>query len=884
MLSADIRSTFLSYFESHAHTRVKSASLVPSSYDPSVLLTTAGMQPFKPYFRGEQTPPASRLTSCQKCFRTPDIDEVGNTARHLTFFEMLGNFSFGDYFKAGAIEMAWELVTGKLGIDPSLLWATVHEGNASMGLGIDQEAVDLWLQAGVPRERIVALGDDNFWKAGPTGPCGPCSEIYYDRGEAFGCGSDACRPGCDCDRYLEFYNLVFMQYDRNEAGQLNDLPKQNIDTGMGLERMSSLLQGNVSVFEIDSFAPIISWAEETAGKSYGSDPAVTKALRVLADHGRGMTFLASDGVMPSNEGRGYVLRRVIRRAVQQADRLGLYDRMGTGVLAQIASRVVDGFGDSYPELRQQQEIVSDLLAGEEERFLRTMSSGSERLTVVMDATTASGADTVPGDDAFQLHDTYGFPVELTEELASERGLRVDRARFDELMREQRERARAAGAGSMPVEAAAAFVRTGSPTTFVGYNELSVPTTITALEMLEVGEDGSQRALLKLATSPFYAEGGGQVSDEGTITGEQGQARVEHVLRYESDQVLIVAIDGTLEVGGSVRAEVDAASRMATQANHTATHLVHWALRERLGDHVHQKGSLVEPGRLRFDFSHTAQLSAADIAAIEDAVNARIAAAEDVAWREMPIDEAKASGAMMLFGEKYGDVVRMVTVGDGFSRELCGGTHVNNTAQIRQFLLTGESSVGANTRRVEALTGVAAMQWLRTRAAAAEAAAAVAHVDVSQLAERVEELAAANRRLERELSSARSGSMVEDAVAAAEKIGSVNAVVFRADGLDNDEMLELADRLKSKLAPAAVLLGAANAEGKVQFVASMSDEAVSIGLKAGEIIREVAPIVGGGGGGRPTMAQAGGRDASKLDDALAAGRVAMRSAASTGSPA
>lgn len=883
MLSADIRSTFLSFFESHGHTPVSSASLVPSSYDPSVLLTTAGMQPFKPYFRGEQQPPNTRLTSCQKCFRTPDIDEVGNTARHLTFFEMLGNFSFGDYFKAGAIEMAWDLVTGKLGIDPSLLWATVHEGNASMGLGIDQEAVDLWLDAGVSRDRIVALGDDNFWKAGPTGPCGPCSEIYYDRGEAYGCGSSECKPGCDCDRYLEFYNLVFMQYDRDEHGKLHDLPKQNIDTGMGLERISSLLQGNVSVFEIDSFASIISWAEQRAGVSYGSDPSVTKALRVLADHGRSMTFLASDGVMPSNEGRGYVLRRVLRRAVQQADRLGLYRDSARSVLSQLAEQVVEGFGDVYPELVQQHEIVSELLQSEEERFLRTMSSGSERLSVVLEAAVHNGASQLAGDDAFQLHDTYGFPVELTEEIARERGLSVDRDRFDELMREQRERARAAGAGSMPVEQAATFVRAAQPTTFVGYNELLVRTTVTAIEPVTSGGDDA-RVLIKLDHSPFYAEGGGQVSDIGTIASASGLATVEHVLRYDGDQVVIARVDGAINVGDEVEARVDHVARYATEANHTATHLLHWALRNELGDHVHQKGSLVEPGRLRFDFSHPSAVTPEQMSAIEQAVNAHVAAGDDVRWQEMPIDDARDAGAMMLFGEKYGDVVRMVTVGDGYSRELCGGTHVNNTAQIRQFLVTSEASVGSNTRRIEALTGEGALDWLRSRASVAHQAAAHANVDVLRLAEHVEQLTAANRRLERELSVARSAGMVDEALQASESVGNINTVVFRADGLDNDEMLELADRLRSQAAPAAVLLGAATSDGKVQFVASMSDEAVSAGMKAGDIIRQIAPIVGGGGGGRPTMAQAGGRDASRLDEALSAGRDALRQAAAAGSTA
>ncbi len=871
MKSAEIRRTFLDHFAvDNGHLEVASGSLVPSAYDPSILLTTAGMQPFKPCFAGIEQPPKSRLTSCQKCFRTPDIDEVGKTARHLTFFEMLGNFSFGDYFKQGAVEMAWDLVVNKLGLDVDKLWATVHEGDESLGLGLDTEARDLWIAQGLPAERIVPLGADNFWKAGPTGPCGPCSEIYYDRGAKWGCGEADCKPGCDCDRYLEFYNLVFMQYTRDDAGTLSPLPKQNIDTGMGLERISSILQGNVSIFEIDSVQPIVAWAEQRSGQAYGADAAATKAMRVLVDHGRGMSFLASDGVQPSNEGRGYVLRRVIRRAIQHADRIGMYPNRTGGVLAELHQLVVDGFGEQYPELVEQRGIVADILRAEEERFLRTLDAGSALLAKVFEETDSGAA--VSGDSAFQLHDTHGFPVELTEELAAERGFAVDRARFDELMREQRDRARAAaGAGSLPTEQAAAFVRGAGAATFVGYDSLEVETTITALEPIE-GDEAGRRVLLKLAASPFYAEGGGQVSDAGDVVGSTGVAVVDAVLRYDGDQVIVATLDGDLKVGDEVTAKVYGEHRLPVQSNHTATHLLHAALKQVLGDHVRQAGSLVEPGRLRFDFSHTASVTPEELARVEELANEHVVAAEPVTWTEVPIDEARAAGATMLFGEKYGDVVRMVRVGDGsWSLELCGGTHVTSTAEIRQVLVTSESSVGSNTRRIEALTGEGAVAYLRERASAADEAARTLGVEIDRLADRARELQQANRRLEKELSALRSGGALDAALAARVDNGPFAVVAYRDDSLGGDELLDLADKVKGKLgAGAVVILGSAEG-GKVSLVVSAADDAIKAGAHAGNIVKVVAGVVGGGGGGRPNMARAGGKDASKLDDALAAGR-------------
>jgi alanyl-tRNA synthetase len=594
-------------------------------------------------------------------------------------------------------------------------------------------------------------------------------------------------------------------------------------------------------------------------------------MRVLIDHGRGMTFLASDGVQPSNEGRGYVLRRVIRRAIQHADRIGLYPNREAGPLTDLHALVVDMFGPQHPALVEQRSVVADLLRAEEERFLRSLDAGSALLDGILADTPAGGV--VAGDAAFQLHDTHGFPVELTEELAGERGFSTDRARFDELMREQRERARAAaGSSSQPTEQAAAFVRSGAASSFVGFDALELETRITALEPIK-DDDHGQRVLLKLDRTPFYAEGGGQVADAGDIVGPTGIAVVDAVLRFDSDQVIVATVDGTIAVGETVTARVYPEHRLPTQANHTATHLLHAALRDVLGDHVRQAGSLVDPDRLRFDFSHTSGMSADQLAEVERIANEHVAAGEPVAWEEVDIDTARERGATMLFGEKYGDRVRMVSVGDGsWSLELCGGTHVSNTAQIRQVLLVGESSVGSNTRRLEALTGEGAVRWLRDRADAADAAARTLGVDIERLADRAQELQQANRRLEKELSALRSGGALEAALAARVDSGPFAVVAYRDDSLGSDELLDLADRLKGKLGSGAVVILGSAADGdKVSLLVSAADDAVKAGAHAGNIVKAVAGIVGGGGGGRPNMARAGGKDASKLDEALIAGR-------------
>ena len=859
MDSAAIRTSFTDFFVARGHLAVPSASLVPSALDQSVLLTTAGMQPFKPYFLGQSSPPAARLTSVQRCFRTVDIDVVGTTARHCTFFQMMGNFSFGDYFKQGAVEMAWELSTSVWGLEAEKIWATVYEGDESVPP--DDEARALWIDRGIPDERIVALGEDNFWKAGATGPCGPCSELYYDRGIALGCGDAACAPGCDCDRFLEYWNLVFMQYDRDDAGGLTPLPAQNIDTGSGVERVAMLLQNVDSVYETDAGRMIIGAAEQLSGRRYGEDDETTKAFRVLCDHSRGMVMLATDGVKPGNEGRGYVLRRILRRAVQHGSRIGLESPF----LGVLHDAVIESLGDAYPELVTHRAEVRRLLEIEEDRFARTLATGSKLLDDVIAQARTAGQDVLDPDAVFKLHDTYGFPVEVTAEIAREAGLAIDQAGFDERMETQRQRARAAirRGDAADAERLAAFSRTAPPTTFVGYEALDLEAEVTAAEPLEAG-----RVLVKLSHSPFYAEGGGQVSDHGTIESMGGRGDVEAVYRIEGDQVLLVHVeDGELTVGEAVRALVDPALRRETEASHTGTHLLHQALRDRLGEHVHQAGSAVRPDSLRFDFTHDAPLTADDLRELEDAVNRVVLDNRPVSIYETSQDEARALGAQMLFGEKYGERVRVVDI-EGYSRELCGGTHVPTTAAVGPLSIVRESSVGQGVRRIEALTGAAALERLRTDAQAATAAARLVRVSPDGLAEAVAQLQ--NRVRELEKAARQDGGQSAPTTvdgAAVERSDAVRAFVGTApDGVD---LLPLVDGLKGSYD--AIVLGAGDGKGGVALVSALEPSAIAAGLDASAVIRAIAPLVGGGGGGRPTMARAGGKDPARLGDALAAAR-------------
>ncbi|MBA2440463.1 MAG: alanine--tRNA ligase, partial [Thermoleophilaceae bacterium] len=710
MTTAEIRDRFLSFFEERGHKRMPSASLVPAGYDPSVLLTTAGMQPFKPYFRGEEKPPAPRLTSAQKCFRTTDIENVGMTARHLTFFEMLGNFSVGDYFKQGAVGYGWELSTEGFGFDPDRIWITVFGGDAELGLGPDEEAIACWRAIGVPEERIVRLGrEDNFWQSGPTGPCGPCSELYLDRGIAFGAEED--RPGDDSERHLEYWNLVFMQYELHGDGSLTDLPQQNIDTGLGLERMAAILQDVHSIYETDAFRPLIDYGEERSGRRYDQDFATTRALRVLADHGRAAAFLLADGVVPSNEERGYILRRILRRAIRQGRVLGIEESF----LPELCEVVVEMMGDAYPELREERDTIARWTAAEEESFGRTLAQGERLLGVLMRDAKGVEAGEVAAADAFRLHDTYGFPFEMTKELLAEQELTVDEEAFATLMEDARETARAGardtGTGGGAAQQAAEFARAaGFQTNFVGYESVEAATIVRALEA------ANGTVLAKLEDSPFYPEGGGQISDAGVVETGSGRARVKDVFRVGADQQLALEpLEGTIAEGEEARATVERDTLLATMRYHTATHLLHAALRERLGAHVRQAGSYVGPDKLRFDFAHGERLTAEELADVEARVNGWIASGLPVRALETTLDEAKSLGAMALFGEKYGDWVRMVEV-DEVSRELCGGTHVHSTAEVGLFHVTTETSSASNVRRIEALTGSAATRLFEERTA------------------------------------------------------------------------------------------------------------------------------------------------------------------------
>jgi alanyl-tRNA synthetase len=903
MKAQEIRDTYLSFFAERGHKVVPSASLVPSVHDPSVLLTTAGMQPFKPYFLGREKPPAPRLADVQKCFRTTDIEEVGNTARHLTFFEMLGNWSFGDYFKAESIPWGCELATQGFGMDPERIWVTVFGGDEELGLGPDEEAIEIWRGVGVPDERIVRLGrEDNFWQGGPTGPCGPCSELYFDRGPDFGGPGE--RPGDDTERFLEFWNHVFMSYDLHEDGSLTELPTRNIDTGMGLDRMAAILQDVPSVYETDHIRPLIDLAEELSGHGYEEGERVTRAMRIVADHARGATFLLADGVVPSNEDRGYILRRIMRRAIQRGNSLGLESPW----LGKFAARTIELMGATYPELVAERETIARWVNDEEEGFGRTLERGTELLERLIAEAKESETSWIDAAAAFKLHDTYGFPYDLTKELLVEEGLAVDDSGFEELMEEQRSRARIGAATAHGSEDShdrvLAFADAAPPTRFVGYETLRVSTGLAAVEPA----DG--RALVKLEESPFYAEGGGQVADSGVLRwGDDEEAEIADVYRLGEDQVLEVMLRRPrtredereaagdderarlgaeeaaairIEPGVQIEAEVDRETRHATMRNHTATHLLHAALRERLGTHVRQAGSAVRPDKLRFDFTHGQALSAAELRDVEDRVNEWIKASGPVRWLEMERAEAERLGAMALFGEKYGEWVRVVEV-DGVSRELCGGTHVANTAEVGVFKISAEGSSAANVRRVEAITGPAAIDFFRDREAQLREAGEL-------LGNPQDPLAAARKAAER-LREAGAGAEQ----AAAEALGQEADALSRggvviADGADGEvrlvqaksasatspkQLLDLANRVQSKLGAQSVVVVLGGTFGeKAGLVALASKDVVDRGVSAGALVREGAPVIGGGGGGRDDMAQAGGKDPSKLDDALDTMRAAI----------
>ena len=856
-----IRSAFLDFFASKGHKIIDSYSLMPKD-DPTLLWINCGMALLKPYFSGQVSPDNPRLVNSQKCIRTSDIENVGKTARHHTFFEMLGNFSIGDYFKEESLSWGWEFLTEVIGLPKERMWVTVHPE--------DEEAKRIWTEViGLPPERIV-ITKDNFWDIGP-GPCGPNSEIYFDQGESFGCGLPTCSVGCDCDRYLEVWNHVFSQYNHNPDGSYPPLPRKNIDTGMSLERLTAVAQGVSSNYAIDLFRPMMQELERLTGLAYADKQAHTMAFRVIVDHLRGITFAVSDGAMPSNEGRGYVIRRLLRRAVRFGKTLGLNQPF----LYQLVHLVVQQMGEAYPELQAKQEFVERVIRMEEERFHETLDDGVNLLTALLNELRTSNLDTLTGLDAFRLYDTYGFPLDLTEDIAAEQGIKVDRAGFELAMAQQRERARAArGEQASDFGKQNIFREIEGGNVFLGYEFASCRGQVIAIavdQQLQSEVGPGQSVGLLFDQTVFYAESGGQVADIGTINGDGVELTVSAVTKVSGDKILhqCKVGSGVLRLGMHLQLLVNQEYRQAVRRAHSATHLLHKALQEVLGEHVHQAGSLVEPDRLRFDFSHFSGLSFAEFRQIEQRVNQQVLASCLVQSEEMPLSLAKSSGATALFGEKYGDVVRVVTMGD-YSMELCGGMHVQNTSQIGQLRLLSESGIGSGLRRVEAITGQAAYQHALTQEAKLAELCDLLKVSNDEAPRRLETTLAALREARREverLESKLAAKDVDDFLGQAALVGDIRVVARQVIAKDMDSLRGIADTVRDKLQSGVIVLGAA-AEDKVNLVAVVTEDLLPRRLHAGNLIKEVAKHTGGGGGGRPQMAQAGGKDPSKLVEALA----------------
>ena len=873
MTTAEIREDFLRFFEGKGCKLCPSSSLVPD--DPSLLLTNAGMNQFKEYYQGAKTMAEIGATSCQKCLRTNDIDNIGD-ARHLSFFEMLGNFSFGGYSKADAIAWAWDFCTNPehLGLPKDRLYVTVFTD--------DDEASQIWQEQGVDPSHITRLGeDDNFWAAGPTGPCGPCSEIYFDQGEEYGCGNPDCAPGCDCDRYLEFWNLVFTQFDRQEDGSMPELPHRNIDTGMGLERIAAIMQHKGTNYDGDVLQSLIGVGESLSHKTYGADEATSRSLRIVADHSRAVTFMIADGILPSNEGRGYVLRRLLRRAVFHGHLLGIRGAF----LGNYVSEVRSILGSVYPELVENAALIDGIVSAEEERFGATIEKGEAMLSQRLEGMEAG--PTLDGEVAFMLHDTYGFPIDLTREICEGAGVAVDMDGFDAAMAHQKEMARAATSTDAWGSFNDVWVELSDEldaTEFCGYDE----DVMFGAHVQAIVVDGKRADALKAGTAaeivldvtPFYAEMGGQVGDTGTITCEGATFRVgdTHVRGDGLYAHVGTLVEGTLAAGAQVNAAIDTGRRELIRRNHTATHLLDAALKEVLGDHVSQAGSLVAPDRLRFDFTHFEACTAEQLERVEGLVNSQIFAASPMVTHVMTIDEAKATGAVALFGEKYGDVVRVVQTGEGesvFSRELCGGTHARNTAEVGLFKIVSESSVGSNVRRIEAMTSMGAINYLDGRLQVLDEAASALKCRVDEVPARCEALNGQVREMRRELEAARVGAgsdQVSAAIANKSDLGGYTCAIARLEGIGGKELRQVWDAVRddAKGADTACVLVSA-ADGKVGLLAAGTSGAVDAGFDAGAIVREIAPLVSGRGGGKAAMAQAGGSDAAGIDDALARAR-------------
>ncbi len=862
----ELRRMFLEFFESKGHLALKSFSLVPHN-DKSLLLINSGMAPMKPYFTGAEIPPRRRVTTCQKCIRTGDIENVGKTARHGTFFEMLGNFSFGDYFKREAISWSWEFLTQVVGLDPNRLYPSVYVD--------DDEAFQIWnKEIGIAPERIFRFGkEDNFWEHG-AGPCGPCSEIYYDRGEKYGCGKPGCTVGCDCDRYIEVWNNVFTQFENDGNGNYTELEQKNIDTGMGLERLAVVVQDVDSIFDVDTIQALRDKVCEFAHAEYETDPDKDVSIRLITDHIRSATFMISDGIMPSNEGRGYVLRRLIRRAARHGRLLGIQGAF----LSKLSESVIEGSKDGYPELEEKKSFIFKVLSQEEEKFNKTIDQGLSILASLEAEMEKNGEKVLSGKNAFTLYDTYGFPLDLTREILEEKGCSIDEAGFQAAMEEQRTKARAARETTNYMGADATVYDEIDPSItseFVGYDRLIHESEITVLtnraEVTEALSDGEQGTIFVKET-PFYATMGGQEGDKGLIRVGESEFQVEDTIKLLGGKIGHVGrvTKGMFKVGDRVFLEVDTQGRADTCKNHSATHLLQKALKTVLGAHVEQKGSLVTPGRLRFDFAHFAPMTAEELAKTEALVNQEIRAALPVTTKVMDLDEAKKSGAMALFDEKYAEKVRVVSMGD-FSMELCGGTHVANTAEILVFKIVSEAGIAAGVRRIEALTGDGVFAYYRDMEEKLERASAMLRTTPADLENKIAHLQAEVKSLHSENESLKSKMAQEapgDVMHQVTEVKGVKLLAAQVNDVDMNGLRDLGDELKAKLGEGVVVLASAK-DGKVSLMAMATDQAMKAGAHAGNLIKAMAAIVGGGGGGRPSMAQAGGKKPEKIGEAVAA---------------
>lgn len=861
----ELRRLYLDFFESKGHLKMKSFSLVPHN-DNSLLIINSGMAPLKPYFTGQEIPPRRRVTTCQKCIRTGDIENVGKTARHGTFFEMLGNFSFGDYFKTEAIHWSWEFLTEVVGLDANRLYPSIYED--------DDEAFDIWnKEIGIAPERIFRFGkEDNFWEHG-AGPCGPCSEIYYDRGEKYGCGKPGCTVGCDCDRYMEVWNNVFSQFNNDGHGHYTDLIQKNIDTGMGLERLAVVVQDVDSIFDVDTLQALRNKVCEMAGVKYKEDEKQDVSIRVITDHIRSVTFMVSDGIMPSNEGRGYVLRRLLRRAARHGRLLGIQDKF----LSKLCETVIEGSKDGYPELEEKKEFITKVISEEEEKFNKTIDQGLSILADMEKALEEQNKNVLSGEDTFKLYDTYGFPIDLTKEILEEKNITIDEEGFSKCMNEQREKARKARKVSNYMGADATVYDEIDPaitSEFVGYDKLKNDSKVTVLTTEEdvveaLSED--DKGTIIVDETVFYATMGGQEGDKGYITSPEGEFKVDTTIKLKGGKIGHVGVmtKGMIKAGDTVTLLVDSEYRADTCKNHSATHLLQKALRTVLGNHVEQKGSYVDPERLRFDFTHFQSMTAEELKKVEDIVNEKIVEAIPVETKIMTIEEAKKTGAMALFGEKYGESVRVVCI-DDFSKEFCGGTHVANTANIRLFKIISEAGVAAGVRRIEALTDKGVLKYYEELEKLVKEASEAAKTESVQLVRRIhtmndeiKALSSENEKLKAELANNALGDVSDNVV----EIKGVKFVATKVDNVDMNELRNLGDKIKNEIGSGVVLVVSAIGSDKVNMIAMATDDAVAKGAHAGNLIKAVASLVGGGGGGRPNMAQAGGKNPAGIPELL-----------------